>query len=149
MVFFFAVGTWHVQHGNCISNILCNVHNSYNTCQRHNVQGKFCFAFGLYIYCLFHSAIYSLMHLLDPFRYFHIVVFVSYAFLSSSIIWQNRKLMPCCLNVCVGLVWSKPWKRHFWNLWLGCGVVWYHFVACDEGLWKDPTIKKCVTFTPL
>ena len=40
----------------------------------------------LYIYFLFHSAIYSLMHLLDPFGYFHIVACVSYAFLSSSII---------------------------------------------------------------
>jgi hypothetical protein len=34
-------------------------------------------------------------------------------------LWQNSKLMSFCLIICVGLVWSKPWKHHFWNLWFG------------------------------
>lgn len=144
---FLTVGTWHIQYGNCISNILCNVHNSYNTCQCHNVQGKFSFALALYIYFLTHSSIYpscifwtlsDIFILLD--------LFLMHA--SALALWQNSEMMSCCLIIYTGLVWSKPWKHHFWNLWFGCGVVRYHFVACDKGLWKDPTIKKCVTFTP-
>lgn len=30
-------GSWHLQHSNCISYILCHVHNTYNTSQCNNV----------------------------------------------------------------------------------------------------------------
>jgi hypothetical protein len=57
----FTVGTWHIQHSNCVSDILRNVHNSYNPCKCHNVQGKFCFAFSIYIHFLF-SLCHTLIH---------------------------------------------------------------------------------------
>jgi hypothetical protein len=47
-----------------------------------------------------------------------------------------------------GLVWSKPWKHHFRNMWLDRRIVRYYFAACDKGLRKDP-IKKYVNYNIL
>lgn len=155
----FSAGTWHIQYSNCISNLLRNVHYSYNTCKRDNVQGNLGFTFV-------HIQFFSWFWYFALMLIFHLVVRTSFVLCSYACLnsyyklllrWVDENIMSwhtsCpiyhgALIICVGLVWSKPRKHHFWNLWFDCCVVRHHFVACDKGLWKDPTIKKCVSFPP-
>jgi hypothetical protein len=113
----FTLGTWHIQHSNCISNILRDVHNSYNTCKRHNVQGKFCFALSLYIRFLF-----------------------SFCHLSSYILWTLSKnftllhlfLMHACLVVYIKTNGTADYYK------------WTAIIDLFDG-WRETVILYCIS----
>lgn len=124
--FLFLIGTRHLQYCNCVSNILCHVHNAYYTCKCDYVQGNLYHLTALKIYPSFLVVWIFLFQFANS-------IYENVNKKIKGLVFQERCFGKLLLSFSIisGLGWAKHRKHNFGNMWFYSGFVWHNTFACN------------------